>query len=815
MNAKNTKKAAAAATQMPVVLNETPALGAGAMPFTTRLAQWLVLFFAATLPLYFDLNVPEVSGDIRWMATSFFAGLIGLVLLGGQWRGGKNLKFNIYGPLQLWVAGGLAVWAAVSLLDAINWLRGIILIKALYAQLILMVCVYLIAKPGNSNTGFARKLLWALAAPLGITAFIGILQFHGFNQTTFNAAIAGTPYVLLSPLFTALGWLLQLMQYVTPQWPQSPHLVDQLTSYFLQSAVPGGSFANKNLAGSYTAMMIPLMLYLVLSARSWWERSLASILLTLAAVFLVYARARASWLALFAASLVGLALILAVPSLRATVRGYLGKGTILALLVPIAFAGWHFNDRSPITGAHGVTSTPAEQMAGLVSASGGWDEFGGRLAYNLNSLVITKDHWFNGVGLGNFMVIWPAYYNAVVTTPTNSYNVMARPQRTHSDVMQSFTEMGIPGGILYVLLFALGIGAGLRLLGREAGALGGKLVGAGMLFTLFALAAFLDFRNVLQFPTAYAVAFFGGVGLWLSYVLFRAWQRLRQVLSLSAAPLAEWQVAGFFAAWGLLTIALNSFLDFPMQLPTAPAAAALLLGLLLALHGAVYPSAWHVGFQKITLQLPRKATLGAFMLILAGAWGWALYDAYKFKQGNTLLKFGMMRLYAGVSDDTTRQIMEEANRVYPLDPRIHEHLGVVYANYSGSMPLSTEQRIERLEWVLSGDPWAANQLINLAGQYVQYIEALRQQGRTAEAEAVLEKLNALVPKLMRVADFSHFSWGIAGIARLLAGAPAEAIPLLQRALTIDPTYAPAQSALQLASQLTGVTPLVVNDELVR
>jgi hypothetical protein len=793
--------------------NKAPA--APSLSIAQRAAQWLLLLFAATLPLYFDLNVPEVSGDIRWMATSFFAGLVALILLADKLRGPTKLKLPPVGPLQLWVAGGLAVWAAISMLDALNWMRGIILIKALYAQLILMVCVYWVAAPTAGNEGFARKLLWALAAPVGVTAFIGILQFHAFNQASFDAALAGTPYVLLSPLFSVLGWLLQGVQYITPQWPQTPNLVDQLVGYFLQSAVPGGSFANKNLAGSYTAMMVPIMVYLVLSSRGWLQRILASALLTLATVFLVYARARASWLALMAATLVGLALILLVPSLRATVRGYLSRGTLLALLVPVAFAGWHFADRSPITGAHGITSTPAEQMAGLVSASGGWDEFGGRLAYNLNGLMITRDHWFNGVGLGSFMVIWPPYYNAIVTTPTNSYNVMARPQRTHSDPMQAFTEMGIPGGALYILLFTLCVGAGLRLLGKEAGALGGKLVGGGMLFTLLALITFLDVRNVLQFPTPWGPIVMAGLALWLLYIAVRSWRRLQQVLALPTEPLAEWRVAGFFGAIGLLTICLNAFMDFPMQLPTAPAAAALLMGLLLALHGTLFPTAWRMGWAKKAVSLPRKPTLVAAMLVLAAAWGWALYDAYKFKQGNTLLKLGMMRLYAGVSDDTTLQILEEANKVYALDPRIHEHLGVVYANYNGSLPIDTATRIAKLEWVLQGDIWAANQLINLAGQYIAYIEQLRAQGQVAAAQAVLVKLQAIIPKLMKVADFSHFAWGIAGITELLSGRPAEAVPLLQRALTIDPSYAPARNALQIATSMTGVAPITVNDALVR
>lgn len=779
--------------------------------------QKLILFFAATLPLYFDLAVPEVSGDIRWMATSFFAGLCALLLLIGVYPSTpQNAKFKPNGPLVFWVAGGLAFWAAVSLIDALNPMRGIILIKALYAQLLLVVCVAYVAKPIGHHAHFARALLWALAAPLAITAFIGILQFHQFNQTTFDEALSGTIWVVLSPFFSLLGWLTQtLFGWWVPGWPQTYSLVDQLTGFFLQSAVPGGSFANKNLAGSYTAMMIPLMGYLLLSAKYWWEKGLASALLALALLFLVYARARASWIALLAALLLMAVMIAATPAMRQWLMSRCKVNILAWLLVPAAVLFQHGGDISPVKGSYAIDRTPAEQLAALGSAQGGWNEYGGRLAYNLNSLVITRDYWFNGVGLGSFFGIYPAYYNALVTTPTNSYNVMARPQRTHSDVMQAFTEMGVPGGVLYVGLFALGLAMGFRLLGARAGRLGGCLVGAGLLSALLLLTLFLGSKGMIRLP-----------GLWhplfalvlASGVAWFGWRAVVNTIALNTEKkpqsLEEWQVAGFFGTIGLLTICLNAFLDFPMQLPTAPAAAAMLIGLATALHGALYPNAWRLQIKR-GFKLPTKTLLGAGIVVLALAWVVALYDAYKFRQGNTLLKAGMIRIFSGVVDDTTWQIMHMANTIYPLDPRIHENLGVTYANYNGSMPISLNERIEGLEWVVKGDAWAANHLVNLAGMYIQAINVYRQSGDEATAQTYLVKLKDISERLMRVADFSHMSWGVMGIYKLLNNQASEAIPLLQRALTIEPTYAPAQSALQTAISLTGVVPMVVQDAILQ
>ncbi len=788
------------------------------MALGLRVVRGLLLFFAATLPLYFDLAVPEVSGDIRWMATSFFAGLTALLLLGDALLRG-TATLSLRGPVWMWIAAGLCLWAAVSLIDALNWMRGIILLKALYAQILLAVVVWWVVKTARHDDPFPRRLLWALAAPLAVTAFIGILQFHGFNQDSFDAALANSPYVIFSPLLAVLGWMTSWMFAWVPAWPQTDGLVNQLMGYFLQSAVPGGSFANKNLAGSYTAMMLPLMVYLFFSARRWWEQGLAAGLLALGSLFLLYSRARASWLALIAATLVFAVVFLLSPALRARVRIWLRPQTLVWLVIPVFVLLRHGGDVSPVPGAYAVDRTPAAQLAALGNAQGGWNEYGGRLAYNLNSLAIIRDHWFNGVGLGSFFGIYPAYYSALVVTPTNSYNTLARPQRTHTDLMQAFDEMGIAGGLLYASMFILGIAMALRLAGSRAGALGGKVIGAGLLSAVFCLTLFLDMRGMMQLPGLWQFAFplllaamIGALVLWALRDALALWQSQGTDTEVPEA-LDEWQVAGLFGGFALLTICLNAMMDFPMQLPTAPAAALMLIGLVMALHGRMFPTAWRAGPPR-PLTLPRPA-LGAAMAALLAVWSWALWDAWAFRNGNILLKAAMVRIYSGVIDDTTKAIIDRANEVYALDPRIHEHMGVVYANYNGVMPLDRQTRIGTLEWVLKGDPWAANHLVNLAGQYIALIDEARARNDLATVQRALTRMRDIYARLQRVADFSHLTWGIGGLIAVIEDRDRDAIPLLQRALTIDPTYAPARNALQIAIARSGVSPIVIQDNAVK
>jgi hypothetical protein len=664
--------------------------------------------------------------------------------------------------------------------------------------------VYHVATPA-----FGRRLLWALVLPLFVTSFVGIWQFHGFSDANFHAAVNAswlwwpfTPLIwLLDQFFWAISWLCG--------WgDRQLGMVGLSANYFMQSAVPGSTFANKNLAGSWTAMMLPIALYLLVTAKRWPAQALASVLLALGSVFLIYSRARASWIALFASMATLLALVVLVPAWRQAVLRHLDWTHLLWLMLPVAAVLRWGGDISPVNGAYAVDRTPAQQVAALAGSS--WNEIGGRLAYNLNSLVITKDYWFNGVGLGSFYTIYPKYYDALVVTPTNSYNVMARPQRTHTDLMQAFDEMGIPGGLLFAGLFIGGIAMALRMAGNRAGALGGKLIGCGMLTMITALAAFLESQSMLALPgkwnlLLYAILISAILGLFASAV--RDWLNVRK----DTAPADDIQLMGLLAGIAVLTISINALMDFPMQLPTAPGAAMLLLGLITALYvrqRAATPGAAKVG-PRLVIDTNR---LGPLLLTatLIVSWSWAMWDGYKFRQGNILLKAAMVRIFSSVNDDTTLALITQAYQTYPTDPRIHEHMGVVFANYNGSVALPIEDKIDRLEWVLKGDPYGANHIINLAGQYLQLAEMKQQQRDETGRALALARTEELYARLQRVANFSHFTWGIGGLLRLMEGRNDEAASMFRRALAIEPTYGPAVSGLKVAVE-RGASPLIVRD----
>lgn len=804
VNKKNTTAAAAKPAKVAPATNDTtpdflPAKAWWEGITVQSIVRGLLLFFAATLPLYYDLAVPEVSGDIRWAATEFFAGLCALLLVGDALLRGRGTMTFRWMP-YMWVALGLAIWAAISLIDALNFVRGIVLIKALYAQLILMVVVYFVATPG-----FGRKLMWALVLPLLVTSVIGMWQFQAMSDQGLQDVMNGSVFIVFKPVVWMLDWLAQIPISLMGWEARHLGVVGFATNFFLQSAVPGSTFANKNLAGSWTAMMLPVALYLLLTAKRWPAQALASVLLGLGSVFLIYSRARASWVALFAALMTLLALVILVPAWRKAVWRHLDFSHLGWMMVPLMMLAYWGGDKSPVVGSYAIDRSPTEQVAALAGSS--WNEIGGRLAYNLNSTVITKDYWFNGVGLGSFFTIYPPYYGKLVVTPTNSYNVMARPQRTHTDMMQAFDEMGILGGILYVGLFVGGIAMAMRLAGRRAGAIGGYVVGAGMMTMVFALTLFLEYQNMLAIPSPWNTVVQLGMMAFIGAMIFGAVRNAWKVQHEDAAA-DDVQLMGLMAGIAVLCISINALMDFPMQLPTAPAATVMLLGVIASLYARRNPT--KVVGPKVLLGTGRAGPALLFV-VLAGVWGWAMWDCYAFRQGNILLKAGMVRIFSGVNDEKTIAVLEEAYKIYPYDQRIQEHIGVAYANYNGVVPVDLDTRIEKLEWVHAGDPWGANHMINLAGMYLQKAEIAAQANNTEVTGEYIGKADIMFNRLQRVADFSHFTWGIGGMIRSMQGKPDEAIWMFRRALAIEPSYTPAQMGLQMAVSRSGVKPAVVND----
>jgi O-antigen ligase len=377
-----------------------------------RCGRGLLSLWLVTLPFWFDINVPEVSGDPRWAVTHATVMILSTLGLYALWQRGK-ITLTARLPWLGWVMLGLFFTASLSLLDTVNPFRSWWFYKHFVSFIGLFSFIYILR-----HTGWYRTLLWLLILPLFPITLLGICQFLDITDAQVAAWLP--------------GW-----QYIGP--------IDWLRATFPQSAAPAGTFANKNLAASWTVLLLPLVFYQFFTARRFSLRLFMGILLTLGVVFLIFSRSRASWLSFaFALLFLGGWVLLHRP-----VREQL-KQTLHWQMIPIAIASLvmvvlAYPLKSPLN-AHGINISVKDQVVNLSNLA----DFGPRISYTINGVKMTLDNPLTGVGIGAFHTAFPPYYNAWFKTPPNGYNVEARPQRAHNDLMQAFIEQGILGGLLHL-----------------------------------------------------------------------------------------------------------------------------------------------------------------------------------------------------------------------------------------------------------------------------------------------------------------------------------------------------------------------------
>lgn len=406
----------------PTAPNEQPAVAYQALRILA--ATTLVL-----ITLINDTKVPEIAGDIRWyiMHVSAVLGFGGLCLI--QFHQQKRWPSW---PLMAWLMLALAAMATFSLIDTYSLPRSIWFYKHLIGYMGLFALIYALRNPA-----WYRTLMWLIVLPLGFNALLGMVQFLDLK----DANIASLPLMF---------------------WWQYVGFIDAVKEAFPQAAVPAGAFSNKNLAASWTVMVLPIAFYLFTTTTAPWRKILTGVCLTCALTFLVYSRSRASWLAFMCALIFFGAWVALHRPLRQTLKTYCTKATLIGFgVIFVAVLGLS-QFQSPLKGSHAIDRPVSKQLSTFTRMT--TSEFGPRIAYNINGTKMTLDHPLNGVGIGAFHTAYPLYAYAWYDTPARGYNLTARPQRAHNDLMQAFTELGLIGGGLYIALFVTALGMGWRVM---------------------------------------------------------------------------------------------------------------------------------------------------------------------------------------------------------------------------------------------------------------------------------------------------------------------------------------------------------------
>jgi len=399
----------------------------------------LLVIFIAVTP--FAIR-PGIQDFINLPQSAFIQ--VGSLFLFALWLIGSAIRNQCHiarSPLNLPIIAFLA-WSAASLLWAHNTQEGI----TTWMQWASGALGYFLVLNAVDNTRDATRIVAALFASGLLVALLGIGQ-HLFQVV----------------------WVPQVMP-------------------------PASTFGNKNMAVHYIILTAPLGWALFVNSRRPPIIWLTAIAFSLMAVYLVYTSTRAGWLAA-AAAIVFFTFLLLRNRVRSSIKPH-RSGTkeslirsfwrkpessnyqilpdsglrwsdeeahkqrlhksaaaavsVLIFLVLINLTGSGFE--SKFQDLYGRATTIVEPL--LVSEEG---ERGteskldpniyNRLAIWRNSLEMVKDHPLAGVGLGNFEIFYPLYWNRVLED--NYFSVTSQLERAHNDHLQILAELGLIGIVLW------------------------------------------------------------------------------------------------------------------------------------------------------------------------------------------------------------------------------------------------------------------------------------------------------------------------------------------------------------------------------
>lgn len=363
-------------------------------------SAWLILCVTVVPCLFYlpSLDYLNLPREIFWIMT-------GLVLMAWQLFSGRLRPLLSQDRLGLCLAILLG-WALLSSLWAwqphLAWLRWTLLAAAFYT--------FCLARVAGVKT--ATAVLWVLALQGLLGSIVGFVQW--MPEASFGRWLGAEPFLFIRSI--------------------------------RQTEIPGITMGHRNVAAEYILITLGATAAL-LSMRGSWLRSWKS---------------APDWL--LRAGLLAQLGLLYIIMCRGVILGIAVSGMAFLLLLL-----WERrNSFTPLSGRFRLAAAAVLLCAALAVgiyflATGrvplipGQSETGKlvstkmRLAHYSNTLVLTKDHLPEGVGLGNFALIYTSYLNAWV--PDVLYTDKLLLRNTHSDPLECLAELG-PIGLAIALYCA-------------------------------------------------------------------------------------------------------------------------------------------------------------------------------------------------------------------------------------------------------------------------------------------------------------------------------------------------------------------------
>ena len=361
----------------------------------------LLLIIVAVLPFLTPgsifINLPDDNLKTLWGVFGLLAVLI-VWLLDSY----NNKKLTIYKTRFYWPIIGFITWSVVSLL----WVDVYYLAILELARFITYGFVFFLTVNVVKSFDRARLLLHVLIVVMSIVSIIGLVQYY-FQDNLF---------------------------------------IDKL---FMQTAKPGSTFINKNMASHFMVMTLPLSIVFLLSANSKSRIALYAITTTIGTWFVIYTTARQAYVAI-AVEFSILLLFIALDhwqhnkeSLWVATKSKPFKGVALSCIVVFLLLVANY-----LPGKH--SNNKINDIESIVEL-----ENNPRIPAWVNTLEMIKEQPMVGVGIGQWRVEYPPYYDRV--RKDIIFDEGAKLQKLHNDYLEQIANLGLIGFSFLLWLVYLAI----------------------------------------------------------------------------------------------------------------------------------------------------------------------------------------------------------------------------------------------------------------------------------------------------------------------------------------------------------------------
>jgi O-antigen ligase len=437
-----------------------------AITYPSHSFSWLHILFgllALCMPLVYWPFALDAAGVPRQALLALGAGT-GILLFAVQvFRTGKPIAWH---PLQLLMLLFL-IWAIASLYWSVDW--GMSLLGT--TQLVSLVLLALLATQ-LSGEGIQRYLLPLALVSASLVAVIGIGQHFDINP-------------------------LSLRQSSRP---------------------PASTFLNRNYAANYLDLLVPVALVILLS-QPRPTRPLALLAATAFAsgmAFLILAQSRGSWLGLLVAAVALIVACAVNPDLRRLLLDAVRRHHYALVISFIVIVSLSF------TSSRVLSEQSLKQKVETITSFTPDHSIQTRLDTYLNTAAGFLDHPWRGIGYGAFVTGFSPYVAAV--RPVEIINKNYIMPYAHSDPLQMFFELGLPGGLLCIAIYLLVILMAWKIASSTA-PVSQRLTGLGLMLALLASGTHATVDFPLQLPTS---AFFFWVWIGLVIGLYMQTRSYRQ-----------------------------------------------------------------------------------------------------------------------------------------------------------------------------------------------------------------------------------------------------------------------------------------------